>query len=225
MELSDRTLSMLKNFGSINPNLVVNEGNKLKTISVARNVFADVTVDESFPTKFGIYDLNEFLSVLNLVEKPNFRFEEDYVLISDSVGRSQIKYFFSDPEMLTTPTKDLVMPECEVNFVLDTRTLSSLKSAASALGHDEIAISPSNGAINLKVTDMKNATSNSFSVDVSGSYQEGIDFNFILNVNNLKMVSEDFDVGISSKLISHFKSQQSALEYFIALEKSSTYGA
>ena len=146
-------------------------------------------------------------------------------MISDSVGRSQIKYFFSDPEMLTTPTKDLVMPECEVNFVLDTRTLSSLKSAASALGHDEIAISPSNGAINLKVTDMKNATSNSFSVDVSGSYQEGVDFNFILNVNNLKMVNEDFDVGISSKLISHFKSQQSALEYFIALEKSSTYGA
>ena len=74
MELSDRTQSMLKNFGSINPNLVVNEGNKLKTISVARNVFADVTVDESFRTKFGIYDLNEFLSVLNLVEKPNFRF-------------------------------------------------------------------------------------------------------------------------------------------------------
>jgi hypothetical protein len=59
---------------------------------------------------------------------------------------------------------------------------------------------------------------------VEGSYPEGVDFNFVLNVNNLKVVNEDFAVNISKKLISQFKSQQSELEYFIALEKTSKYG-
>jgi hypothetical protein len=225
MELSDRTLQVLKNYAGINPNLVFQTGKELKTISVAKNVLSRTSVDVEFPKSFGIYDLNEFLSVLGLVDRPNLKFEDDYVVVGDSTGRSRIKYFYSDPDMLTTPSKDIVMPECEVNFVLDTRTLSSLKSAASALGHTEISIRPSNGVVTLSVLDSKDATSNTFSVDVEGSYPEEVDFNFILNVNNLKVVGEDFDVGVSSKLISNFKSKQSDIEYFIALEKSSTYGA
>lgn len=74
------------------------------------------------------------------------------------------------------------------------------------------------------MVDSKDATSNVFSIDVEGTYPEGAEFNFILNVNNLKVVNEDFTVNISKKLISQFKSQQSELEYFIALEKTSKYG-
>ena len=59
---------------------------------------------------------------------------------------------------------------------------------------------------------------------MDGSYEDGVDFNFVLNVNNLKIVNEDFEVNISKKLISQFKSVQSDIEYFIALEKSSTFG-
>jgi|SRR5210317_1643041 hypothetical protein len=224
MELSDRTMQVLKNYAAINPNIVISQGKELKTVSVARTVFSKTTLDEEFPSGFGIYDLNEFLNVLNLVDRPNLKFDKDYVVVGDATGRSKVKYFFSDPEMLTSPSKDIVMPECEVNFVLDTRTLSSLKSAAAALGHSEISITPANGAVCLSVLDSKDATSNVFSVDVDGSYEEGVNFNFVLNVNNLKIVNEDFDVGISSRLISQFKSKQSDIEYFIALEKTSTYG-
>jgi hypothetical protein len=225
MNLSDRTLQLLKNFAAINPNLVVNPGQELKTMSVAKTLLGTATVTETFPTTFGIYDLYEFLNVLNLVDDPNLTFQSDHVIISDSSGRSSVKYFFSDPDMLTVPSKGVEMPEAEVNFVLDTRTLSSLKSAASALGHSEVSIRPGNGSVTLQILDTKNATSNTFSVDVEGSYDGQVDFNFVLNVNNLKVVNEDFDVAISSKLISHFKSKQSAVEYFIALEKTSTYGA
>lgn len=92
------------------------------------------------------------------------------------------------------------------------------------LGHSEISITPSGGSVQLAVVDSKDATSNVFSIEVEGSYPEGVDFNFVLNVNNLKVVNEDFTVNISKKLISQFKSQQSELEYFIALEKTSKYG-
>jgi hypothetical protein len=115
------------------------------------------------------------------------------------------------------------MPEPEVKFTLDSDTLSKVKRAASALGHDEISITPVTGAIRLSVIDSKDATSNNYSIDVEGSYPDNVNFQFILNVNNLKVVNEDFEVGISSKLISHFKSKQSPTEYFIALEKTSSY--
>lgn len=225
MELTDKTLRVLQNFATINPNLVFSEGNTLKTISVARNVLSSTTVEETFPQQFGIYDLNEFLNVLNLVDKPNLKFESDYVVVSDNTGRSNVKYFYSDVDMLTSPGKDIVMPEAEVNFVIDTDTLNRIKKAAAVLGHNEVSITSSNGAVTLSVIDSKDSTSNAFSIDVEGDYPEGVDFNFVLNVNNIKVVNEDFAVSISSKLISRWKSQQSAIEYFIALEKSSTYGA
>ena len=225
MELSDTTLNVLKNYSTINPNIVITEGNTLKTISVARNVLSRTELNEEFPTSFGIYDLIEFLNVLSLVDSPRLKFEKDYVTVGDSTGRSSVKYFYSDPEMLTSTGKDINMPEPEVKFVLDTDTLGKVKRAAAALGHDEVAISPTTGAIRLSVVDSKDATSNAFSIDVEGTYPEGVDFNFVMNVGNIKVVNEDFEVGISSKLISQFASKQSPIEYFIALEKSSTYGA
>jgi len=225
MELSDTTLNVLKNYSTINPNIVITEGNTVKTISVARNVLSKAELPEEFPASFGIYDLSEFLNVLSLVDSPRLKFEKDYVTVGDSTGRSSVKYFFSDPEMLTSPGKDINMPEADVKFSLDTDTLGKVKRAAAALGHDEISISPTTGAVRLSVIDSKDATSNAFSIDVEGTYPEGVDFNFIMNVSNLKVVNEDFEVGISSKLISQFTSKQSAIEYFIALEKSSTYGA
>lgn len=111
MELTDSTINILKNYATINPNIVVENGNTLKTISVARNLFSSTETVEDFPQTFGIYDLNEFLNVLSLVQQPTLRFESDYVVVSDNTGRSSVKYFFSDPDMLTTPSKSVNMPE------------------------------------------------------------------------------------------------------------------
>lgn len=225
MELSDRTLSVLKNFANINSNIVFREGNELKTISVAKNILAKTILDEEIPREFGIYDLHEFLNVLSLVEKPSVRFEDNNMVVSDSTGLRGINYFYSDPDMLSAPSKDVVMPEAEVTFTLDTNTLSSLKRASSVLGHDTISITPSGGSIRLSVMDPESATSNSFEAFVDGEFASGVDFNFIMNVNNIKVVNEDYQVSVSSKLVSNFKSLQSPTEYFIALEKTSTYGA
>ena len=225
MELSDRTMSVLKNFANINSNIVFRQGNELKTISAAKNILAKATLDEQIPTEFGIYDLHEFLNVMSLVESPTLNFDEKSVTISDATGLRGNTYYFSDVDMLSSPSKDVVMPDAEVKFTLDTDTLSRIKRAASVLGHDEISIVPDGSSIRLTVTDNEDATSNRFFSLVEGEFQEGVDFKFILNVNNLKIVNEDFEVNISSKLISNFKSKQSSIEYFIALEKSSTYGA
>ena len=223
MELKDSTLSVLKNYASINPNIVIQEGNTIKTMTEARNVLSSATLDESFPQEFGIYDLNEFLGVINLVGEPRLAFEQDYVVITDSSNRSRIKYFFSDPEMLTSPSKDVKMPSADVTFNLDQDTLNRIKRAASTLGHSELSITGKDGVLSLSVVDSQNATSNAFSIDVSGEFV-GDNFNFIFNIANLKMIPGDYEVGISSKLISHFVNREVGIQYWIALEKTSEYG-
>ena len=223
MELTEKTLTVLKNYATINPNVVINNGNVIKTISEAKNVLSSAEVDVEFPRQVGIYDLSEFLSVLSLVDSPRLTFEDNNFLISDGSGRTRIKYFYSDIDMLTFPNKDIVMPGCEVSFSLDRETLTRVKRAASVLGHTEMSLSVVNDVLQLSVIDQNDKTSNVFSIDVDGEYKDP-NFNFVFNIANLKMVDDDYRVDISSKLISHFVNEISGIQYWVALEKTSTYG-
>jgi hypothetical protein len=228
MKLTDYTTQVLKNFSGINSNIVFHPGNQVSTISEARNILTTAVVDVEFPSEFGIYDLNEFLGVLSLVDEPQVKFEEKFAVISDSVGRSKIKYFFTDTDMLTSPnstmlTKASAMNDFEVTFTLDQDTMNKIKRATSALGHTSVSITPSNGAIALTVFDPENATSNTFTIELAGKY-ESENFNFILNIQNLKILPGDYNVGLSSKLMSKFTHTEKKVNYWIALEKTSTYG-
>ena len=160
----------------------------------------------------------------NLVDKPNLSFEDEYLTISDSTGRSKIKYFYSSMDTLTTPSKDINMPEAEVTFKLESAVLDKIKRAASTLGHSEVSITDSGGSINISVVDTKNPTSNVFSIDIAGEYPENTKFNFILNISNLKIIPDDYEVKMSSKLITQFFNPRMKVSYWIALEKSSTFG-
>ena len=225
MELSENTLQVLRNFSGINQNLLIKTGTNLKTISEARNVVATADVTESFEKGFGIYDLNEFIGVMGLVDTPTLKFDEDFVTVSDSTGRSKVKYFYAAEETLTSPTKDVTMPEADVKFVLDNDTLNKLKKAASTLGHSEVSIKAKDGVLSLSVIENQNATSNAFSIDIDGEFKQDAVFNFIISISNLKILPGDYDVEISSKLITQFKNKEVPIRYWIALEKTSTYGA
>lgn len=224
MELSNYTMQALKNFASINSNVVIHPGNTIMTMAEAKNVLGYTTVSESFPQTFGIYDLQEMLNVLGLVDNPRVRFEDNYVLIGDSTGRVEIKYFFSDTEMLTSPSKPIEMPEPDVSFTLDQGTLNNLKRAAAALGHNEVSITFIDNVIRLSILDTENSTSNTYSIDVDGECSLS-ECNFIINITNLKMIPGDYKVDISTKLISQFTntSEELDLKYWVALEKSSTF--
>lgn len=223
MQLSEQTLEVLNNFKTIQPNIVFREGSVLKTMADAKNVMASADIDIGIPSEFGIYDLSEFLATLNLVDSPVLDLKKDHALVRSTSGRSRIKYYFSDPDMLTSPAKDIKMPSTEVSFMLDVDTLSKLKKAAATLGHEMLTITPSDGALELSVCDIENSTSNAFSIDVAGQF-EG-DFRFVMNMNNLKLMMTDYDVTISKKLISNFISRDpnTPVQYWVALEKSSSY--
>lgn len=225
MELSENTVQVLKNFAGINSNIMVQEGNVLRSVTAARSVVARAEVTEQFPQAFGIYDLNEFISVLSLVDTPNLQFKDDYVLIGDASGRSKVKYFFSSEETLTTSQKDIKMPSADVNFTLDNDTLNRVKKAAAALGHSEISITGNDGVLTLAVVDTKNSTSNAYEIDIDGEFNKDAKFNFVIDNKNLaRLLAGDYEVEISSKLITQFKNKQVNVTYWVALEKTSTYG-
>jgi len=225
MQLSDTTMTVLKNFSSINENIVIEPGVELKTISEAKNIIGKATVDTPFEQMIGIYQLSDFISTLSLCDDPSLKFvsEPSSVLIGDTTGVSQAKYYFSNPEALTKPTRDIVMPTPEVEFELSGANLEKIKKAASVLGHREVVVTSEDDLIRLTVMDTSNSTANTFSIDIAGSF-ESTDFMFVWAIENFRMVPGDYRVELSSKLISHFENLHSPIEYWIALEKNSKYG-
>ena len=221
--LSDDTINVLKNFATINPNLVFTPGQKVKTISESKTILAQADITEDMPKEFGIYDLNEFLSVYNLVDQPTLTFEDKSVLINGA-NNQVVRYFFSETEILTTPQKDIQMPDAELGFTLTDDILNQIRKAAAVLGHTELSLKGDNGVITASVVDTKDTTSNSFSYELDRDNACKNDFNFIVSIPNLKLLPGDYFVSISSKLISNWTNNNYPIEYFIALEKNSSFG-
>ena len=223
MQLSDTTLDILRNYSAINQNLLIEPGNVIKTVNESRTILSTATIAESFPKEIGIYDLNEFIGAMSLVQKPPLDFKDEYITLSDESGRASVKYFTAAKETLTKQQKTLSMPEADVKFKLDNDTFNKLKKAASTLGHKELSITAKDGVLSLSVVENQNATSNAFSIDMDGEFKQDAVFNFIIDISNLKLLPGDYDVEISSKLVTQFSMEN--VKYWIALEKSSTYGA
>ena len=220
MKLSNETVSVLKNFSTINQNLVIKGGNKIATMSAMKNIVAKAEVLEEFPQEFAIYDLNEFLSAISLFSKPELEFQEGFVMITEEGTSKSLKYWYSDPSVVTTPTKDITMPECEVKFNLSSDTLSTVTKAAAVIGAPDMALESGS----LKVTDKKNDTANNYALDLDVDSQSE-NYKFWFKVENLKLIQGSYDVQVSSKNISHFKNSTGNVEYFIALEPESAYNA
>jgi hypothetical protein len=221
MKLNQNTLETLKNFAGINTNILIKQGDELSTISTMRNIFAKAKISDEFTNEFGIYDLNEFLSAVSGFAKPELSLQDKYMTISSEGSKSKVKYFYSDPSVIVSPTKEVNMPEAEVTFSLSSTNYKELLKMAAILKSPDLAlIGTKGGDIVLKVCDKKNDTSNSFDIVVGQGATA--DYTFYFKVENMKMLDGDYDVAVSSKSISHFKHTKLPVEYWIALEPDST---
>ena len=229
MNLNNETVSVLKNFSTINQNLVIKSGSNISTMSAMKNIIASAKVKENFPVDFAIYDLNEFLAALSLFEKPDLDFHDDFVVITENGSKGKfLKYWYSDPSVVTSPTKEITMPECEVSFNLENNMLVNVQKAAAVIGAPDMALEAmSVGKALLKVTDKKNSTANDYAVGVDVNNEDGKDlpYKFWFKVENLKLLSGSYNVAVSSKNISHFVNSNVDIHYWIALEPESKYDA
>ena len=221
MKLSDNTLNVLKNFAGINNSILVKEGNKLRTISVAKNILAEANISEEFPRDVALYDLNQFLNGLSLHSDPDLDFTPDsYITIKE--GKRRVKYFYADPQVIVAPPeKEITLPTEDVCFQLDSTALDKLLKAAAVYQLPDLSAIGENGVVKLVVRDKKNDTSNEYAV-VVGETDSVFTFNF--RVENIKIIPGAYDVVVSSKLLSKFSNTRYDLQYYIALEPDSTFG-
>ena len=223
MKLSDNTISVLKNYSTINQNLMINMGSTLSTMSAMKNIVAKATVEETFEKDVAIYDLNEFLGCLTQ-DTMDLNFQDHSMIMIDSEG-DPLEYFYSDPSVVTTVSKAIELPKCEVNFTLSDIELSDITKAAAVIGVPDMVLE--NGS--LRVTDKKNDTANHFAMEVDYNKMDHetpmyVDHKFWFKVENLKLMPGTYEVAVSKNKISNFKNTNVDIEYFIALEPESYYG-
>jgi hypothetical protein len=218
MKLSKDTLTLFKNFSTINSNLSLKPGQGITTISAHRNIMAEAHIAESIPVEFGIYDLNEFLGAMSLFESPDLEFTDKYVTIKE--GKNGIRYYAANQSVLTTVPAVKQFPDADIEFDLPSQMLAQIQRVSSILRVTDFSIVGDGQAININVGDKNNPTGNTFTSEI-GATDKTFRVNF--KVENLKMMSGDYRVAIGAKKISRFQSVNQQLVYYVAIELDSSF--
>ncbi len=219
MKLSNETVAILKNFGAINQGILFKPGKTLKTVSSHKNILAEVSIKEDIPAEFGIYDLNNFLSVISLhKDDPSFEFDEKQVTIVGNKGRSKIKYRFTPSNMIVTPPeKQLTMPDAEIKFDLTAEDFDWVMRAASVLSSPQVAIESDGKKVSIVTLDLQNDSAHTDALEISEG--NGNKFKMVFKTENItKIMPSSYDVFISSKGISHIKNKTVPLHYWVTTE-------
>ena len=223
---SKNTLTILKNFSNLNSNLLVKPGKVIKTITPSKNGMAIATVEESFDTEFGIWDLNKFLGVISLFTSPNFNFGEKSVQIKNG-GDSVVNYYYSEPRLLSVPTKDVIMPEVSISILLTEKQFSELQKAASVMQLPDLSFVGTSGTkIVAMVSDMGDPTTNSYKVTVGDTNYTGPTFVFNFKMENIKILPGDYTINFAKNIVGEFVHKTISLKYWFAMEaNTSKYGS
>ena len=216
MRLSKETYTILKNFAAINSNILIQPGNVLKTISAGKNIFVEAKVTEDFDVEVPIWDLNKFLGVVSMFANPDLEFHDNHVVISN--GRSSVTYYYSEPTLLTVPTKELKMPKSTIQFDLDEKDLNEILKASSILQVSDLRMVGGDGKFVISVDDSGQSTSNNFEIVIDENYH-GKDFEGTVNVSEMKFIPGSYTVELTDTIISKFTHKSLDLSYYIAIKR------
>lgn len=216
MIISDQTIAILKNFATINTNILFRKGQLVSTISTNKSIFARAKVSETFQTEFGVYDLNSLLSLLTLMDNQDVTFGEKSLLIRKDKGK--FEYFYSSPSILVVaPDKDITF-DSEFKFELADTEVNLLMKAASVVSATHLTIEANGSIAELVVGDKKNATANSYTKELSETDKT---FSCHISMSNFIVLPDSYDCTLSKKKLLHMKGKTKGVEYFIAMEPSS----
>lgn len=219
--LSKTTLSILKNFSTLNSNILVKPGNVLQTITPSKNGMAEATVEETFDVEFGIWDLSKFLGVVSLFSNPKFEFSEKSVVIHGGNG-SRVTYFYSEPRLLTTPTKKVNMPSISLTVDISEKTFAELQKASAVLQLPDLSFVNEGDRIMAVVSDLSDPTTNNYKVDV-GENKSDSDFSLNFKMENIKILPGDYRIEFSKSVVGQFTNETLDLKYWFAMESTSKY--
>jgi hypothetical protein len=216
MRLSKETYNILKNFAAINSNILIQPGNLLKTVSAGKNIYVEAKVTEDFDVDVPIWDLNKFIGILSMFNNPDLEFHDTHVVITN--GRSSVTYYYSEPSLLTVPTREIKMPATVTSFELDEKDLNEILKASSVLQVSDLRMVGADGKFIISVDDSGQSTSNSFEIVIDENYT-GKDFEGTINVSEMKFIPGSYSVELTDTIISKFTHKSLDLSYYIAIKR------
>lgn len=217
MKFSERTLTILKSFSTINKSILMKEGNVLKTVTPEKTLIASATIPDSIPSQACVYDLSRFLSILGLYKDADVEFHDKYFMIKD--GKRKTKYVYADVSMIhAAPEKEITLPSADVVVDVTWEDMQSVIKAAGVLQFSEVAFVGEAGKIYLKAVDSANENSDDYGVEIGETSDE---FKIVIKTDNLKLLPQDYKVTLCAKGISEFKSE--GVTYYVAIDTKSTY--
>lgn len=219
MKLSENTISILKNFAEINPSLHFPEGSRIKTRAEAGNIHAEVTLDESFPQSFGIWDLPSAISMLTLFEDAEIEFGEHSLTISKD--ESQFELFYANEELVKPVTNSIPKYDSLFECKLSANDIQTIKKTSGILKAKAISFVGDGKEVVLSVGDHTVSTKNSYRQSLGKS--ENV-FNFNLDISVFKVVTDDYVVNVASRKFVHLASESKDLDYVLAVLADSTVG-
>ena len=219
MKLSKETLDVLKNFATINTNILVREGNSLSTISTGKNIFAKDDIKDPFPKEFAVYDLNSLLSLLTVMEDTDVGFGDESLKVSK--GNSVFEYFYADPNIIVSAPDKNIEVDNFFQFDLSKDDIDMIMKAAAITAAPMLSVIGDGSEVVVTVGDPATPKSNSFRQVIG---QTDKTFDARLAVENFKVVPSGYTVILSQKKFMFLESSNNNLKYWLALERSSVIG-
>lgn len=232
MHMTPDTIRVLKSFAGIQPNIVFMGGNTVRTISESGSILASAKVPDTFPDlRIGIFDLSEFLNALSMLKEPVLNITEGLEYISITGQYQQIKYYLSDPSMLTHPDTPINPASPDASFTITREEHRMIRRASSILSAPDVIIRGQEGSKILKVdvTDSENPSANRYSLSVPPdrcTKAEGSAFDLMIKADNMgKVIEGEYKVSIHSNSYVHFEYMEEDLdiEYWVGLYKDSVF--
>jgi len=225
MKISTETLAALKTFSEINQSIVLRKGNLQKTVALAKNILAEVSVPDIFPKTVGIYDLSELLTIFSMMPDAEIEFGDTCMIISDENMKTKFVYSNISNIHPEVPEKsvDEIMPDSDVEFVVQAEQLSSALKMAGAMNLEDVQFTTHDGKIIMRITDLSSTSSNNADIVIC-DYAGAATFEFNYKAERLsKLMSDNYEVKISRRLVSRFTGSNIDSDYLISLEASSSY--
>lgn len=224
MHISKTTMGILKNFASINTNLLIDPGNRLATFAQSKNILAEAYIEEVFPCEFTIYDLYEFLGAFNLFDDPELTFNEKVVMIGEN--DKHVNYRSTERDILIREGDDIlgilrkrrdIVDNVFTEINLSSELITQIKKVSAVLKAGDFCIIGDGEKTTVLITDKSNSSTNNFSAIV-GDTDKTFRANF--KIENLKILPDNYTLSITPKL-GCFTAKNIMIKYFIAMDSDS----
>ncbi|PCJ96671.1 MAG: hypothetical protein COA52_01340 [Hyphomicrobiales bacterium] len=225
MKLSKKTLEILTSFTTINKSIWIESGNVIKTKpELGNSPTCIATVEEDFTVDFGIYELQKLLQLIKLFDDPEIEFYEAHLAISDSSGK-RATFRYDSEEHISHPNyaKSFKLPSTEIETKVSSGDIKTIVKSAKALGKPNITFRGDGNDLflttyDIKLTKKAQKKQDEFTIKIGETDRI---FNMIFDINDLLLISGDYNVSLCFKGLAKFESEN--VTYFVSPEGKSTY--